>query len=71
MDKITEYRNKHPRCRYCKYSKYVTVPVVLWDSHDYYECVLKDKIIKYDFYDSIAGMFCKYFECGDIKIDEV
>ncbi len=71
MDKITEYRNKHPRCRYCKYSKYVTVPVVLWDSHDYCECVLKDKIIKYDFYDSIAGMFCKYFECGDIKIDEV
>lgn len=71
MDKIIEYRKKHPRCRYCKYSKCVTVPVLLWDSHNYYKCVLKDKIIKYDFYDSIAGMFCKYYECGDIKIDEV
>ena len=62
MDKITEYRNKHPRCRYCKYSKYVTVPVLLWNSCDYHECVLKDKIIKHWFYDSIVGMFCKYFE---------
>lgn len=62
MDKITEYRNKHPRCRYCKYSKYVTVPVLLWNSCDYHECVLKNKIIKHWFYDSIAGMFCKYFE---------
>lgn len=62
MDKITEYRNKHSRCRYCKYSKYVTVPVLLWNSCDYHECVLKDKIIKHWFYDSIAGMFCKYFE---------
>ena len=68
--KINEYRNKHPRCRYCKYSKYVTAPVLLWDC-DYHECVLKDKIIKYWFYNSIAGMFCKYFECGDIKINEV
>ena len=38
MDKITEYRNKHPRCRYCKYSKYVTAPVLLWEC-DYHECV--------------------------------
>ena len=62
QNKIISYRSKHPRCRYCKYSKYVTIPVLLWDSCDYHECVLKDKIIKHWFYDSIAGMFCKYFE---------
>lgn len=70
-NKIEEYRTKHPRCRYCKYSKHVTAPVLLWGFSDYHECVLKAKIIKYWFYDSVAGMFCKYYECGDIKIDEV
>ena len=70
-NKIIEYRNKHPRCRYCRYSKYIIVPVLLWDFADYRECTLKDRIIKDFFYYNIAGMFCRYFECGDVNIDEV
>ena len=60
--KINEYRNKHPRCRYCKYFKYRITPVL----SDYCECVLKDKLVKEYFLD-IHGIFCKWFEVGDVR----
>lgn len=61
-NKIIEYRNKHPRCRYCKYFKRITTPVL----SDYCKCVLKDKLVKEYFLD-IRGIFCKWFEVGDVR----
>ena len=56
---------------YDKYNSMVNISFLFDKECNYPECVLKDKMIKYWFYDRIAGMFCRYFECGDIKIDEV
>ena len=63
-DIVTEYRKKHPRCRYCKYLEMNQYPVMWtygWDAI----CTLKDKML----YDStsllgeyVRGMFCKNFE---------
>ena len=38
-----EYRNKHHRCKYCKYSKLIVPPHYI--APDYYICLVKDKII--------------------------
>ena len=66
MDKIIEYRNKHPRCRYCKYSYLLNAPrhINIW----IHKCKLKDKAI-YFFDYNFCGCFCKYFELGEIKND--
>lgn len=62
-NKIIEYRNKHPRCRYCKYFKRRITPVL----SDYCECVLKDKLVKEEYLLDIRGIFCKWFEVGDVR----
>lgn len=69
MDKITEYRNKHPRCRYCKYHEIkwtpdsLTCPIVRIDI-----CQLKKKDIA-----NIRGFtrkFCRGFEPEE-RVDEI
>lgn len=35
-----QYRQHHPRCKYCKYKKFYHV-----DMHCWYECLVKDKYI--------------------------
>ena len=49
MDKIVEYRKKHPRCRYCKYRKRISIPgdMLLLSSY-YLKCSLKDKYLNDD-----------------------
>ena len=63
MDKIVEYRKKHPRCRYCKYRKHIPIPGYLTLSSYYLKCSLKDKYLNDDslFWD-LKGCFCKWFE---------
>ncbi len=64
MNKIIEYRNKHPRCRYCKYSYLLNAPKYLniW----IHKCDLKDEVIK--FFDwKYCGCFCKYFELENLN----
>lgn len=54
---IREYREKHPRCKYCKYERLVMGIT----SYSYYRCELKDKYIgslKSDW----KGIFCKWFK---------
>ena len=38
-----QYRQHHPRCKYCKYCKLTIPPSYICS--DYYECLVKDKII--------------------------
>ena len=75
MNQIIVYRNKHPRCRYCKYLETTKerIPDVdsygFWDGGfitiKYYRCKLKDKDIKLK--NSFKGCFCDYFKLGDIE----
>lgn len=55
--KIKEYRQKHHKCKWCKYYKYNSLQECHWIT-PYGECVLKDKIINYD---NILRL-CKYYE---------
>lgn len=38
-----QYRQHHPRCKYCKYKKLIQPPLGICS--DYYKCLVKDKII--------------------------
>ena len=40
-NKIKEYREKHPRCKYCKYKKLIYTPPAV--ANDIWKCTLKDK----------------------------
>ena len=53
----TSYRDKHHRCKWCKYRKYhcLNVPNI----PDYEECVLKKKIIRQHY---LSGIFCQEFK---------
>lgn len=74
---IIEYRNKHPRCRYCKYLETIKEKIPDVDSYGFcdgryitikhYRCKLKDKDIKLK--NSFKGCLCNYFKLGDIKND--
>lgn len=67
-DKQIEYRQKHPRCSFCKYSKYNCYNH--WTNCCYWECECKDKMIRFD----KQAIFCKYYEIekGDIELtDEI
>lgn len=63
MDKkIKDYRTKHKNCDWCKYSKYRIFNH--WTSCSYQECILKDKIIKWN---KLEAKFCKYYELKEDK----
>jgi hypothetical protein len=52
---VFEYRQTHPKCRYCKYLEHVvklTLPV------DYYNCKAKDVVINCI---SIPRVFCSCY----------
>ena len=58
-NKIKEYREKHLRCKYCKYKKLIHTPPAV--ANDIWKCTLKDKFIfRYSY--NLEGIFCKYFE---------
>lgn len=62
MEKIIEYRRKHPKCKWCKYCKAIVpsnLPVPSFD-----KCLLKEIIIRRNW----MANFCKYYEC---KYDEL
>lgn len=66
-EKQIEYRQKHPRCKWCQYSHYETWSH--WTNCCYWECKLKDKIIKYDM---LNAKFCKYYDVdkGDVELED-
>lgn len=60
MNKILEYRNRHPRCKYCKHFN-ISSPVVLFCGNP--KCKLKDKYLRFYFsLRNFKGKFCKWFE---------
>lgn len=73
MDKITAYRNKHPRCRYCKYHEIKWTPVLLTCPTVRIDiCQLKKKDIANIRIKRIGltGKFCKGFE-PEKRVDEI
>lgn len=62
--KVLKYRQKHKKCRYCKYLNFV-VPKYIIPS--YYKCLAKDKIIKDIFPDMTKAprWFCSCYEVRD------
>lgn len=61
MDKIVEYRKKHPRCKYCKFKRLVSKGLMI-GIPEFWVCDLKDKIIDDTFFWTLKGCFCKWFE---------
>lgn len=62
MDKVLEYRIKHPRCRYCKYF-YIFSPKGPFSYIELPQCKLKDKYLRFYFeFRNIKGALCNYFE---------
>lgn len=59
-----EYRQSHPKCKWCKWYKYNTWQDCHWITC-YGECTLKDKIINYD---SIPRL-CQYYKVKESKND--
>ena len=61
MNKIIKYRNKHPRCRYCKYNKFIEKKF-LYDE-EVHECIIKKTFfLNENFIYNLRGCFCDYFE---------
>ena len=58
--KIIDYRKKHRRCKYCKYSVLV-MPKDMY-TLDYYVCKAKDKIIEDWFVEYLPRIFCSCYE---------
>ena len=66
MDKkILEYRQKHHKCQWCKYYKYVCRYLYL-EIASYEECILKDKFI----YFSNFPTLCRYYEVKNTEEEE-
>ena len=55
--KIEKYRQKHKKCKWCKYYKWNSLEQAHWITC-YGECLIKDKIINFD---SMIRL-CKYYE---------
>lgn len=51
--KIQEYRQQHPKCKWCIYNKY-HIPFLY--SSNFQKCILKDKKTK-----DWKAIFCKYY----------
>jgi hypothetical protein len=59
---IQKYREKHKKCKWCKYYEYNTDWVGI-DLYCYGVCKLKDKIINFE---SIPRL-CKYYKLLEVK----
>ena len=65
MNKAMEWRNKHPRCRYCKY-----YDVWLPPTHgSVISCKAKDKYLREPIFLDNRGMFCKLFIPKEVDED--
>ena len=43
---LEEWRQRHPKCIFCQYLKYITIPAFVCGDTGYYDCKVKDKIIR-------------------------
>lgn len=65
MDAMT-YRQKHHRCRYCKYCYIKKIPHHLTASIAF-KCKVKDKILDFDCLWNGRGIFCQVFVPEEIE----
>lgn len=69
-EKVLHYRKKHPKCKYCKWLKYVSTNFL--PMADFYTCKAKDKIIKDYLPDmrEVPRWFCNCYEVDESKLNE-
>lgn len=61
-----EYRQKHKRCRYCKYCYYETLPHHL-TATTFWKCKVKDKVLDVEFLWNFRGIFCPVFVPEEVE----
>ena len=61
-----QYRQHHPRCRYCRYKKLIQPPLGVCS--DYYKCLVKDKIISEVFW-NWRGMLCLCYKPEELDFE--
>ena len=61
-----QYRQHHPRCKYCKYCELIIPPSYICS--DYYEYLEKDKIISELFW-NWKGMFCLCYKPKELDFE--
>ena len=66
IKELKQYRQEHPRCRYCVYHK-ETYPPIAVGAFSIHKCILKDRVIKNFLF---SGMLCSWYRM-DVKIDEI
>jgi len=67
QDHILKYRQKHPRCRYCEFHKWIEPSCV-----GFWKCLIKDiPLTERLFFWRWQGCFCKWFKVDrkDIERD--
>lgn len=55
---ILEYRQSHPKCKWCKWYHFYSKMIGGAQFMEYDECILKDKIIHFIH----MPTFCKYYQ---------
>ena len=68
QDYVLDYRKKHPRCKYCVFHKFKSMP---WQ-YGYWKCTLKDKVLPehlVSFLYNLQGCFCEWFIAKEDSID--
>lgn len=70
-EKVLNYRKKHPKCKYCKWLKFISVTSFL-PMTSFYKCIAKKKTINDCFPDmtNIPRWFCECYEVDETKLDE-
>lgn len=58
---ITNYRQRHKRCRYCKY----IAKALIWNFVSCNKCILKDKYINIDIW-PLRGCMCQWYRTEDV-----
>ena len=66
---IKIYRQKHQKCKWCKYYKYESpsTKIMGLECPDYEMCILKDKIIHFTNWNHL----CKYYKIKEEKNNEI
>lgn len=63
MENLIKYREKHPRCKYCKYKRYVNNTLC---GVSYVECILKDRLLNDIILWNLKGMFCRWYKPKEV-----
>lgn len=63
---VKKYRATHPRCEWCRWYNH-NAKGIFYGVPSYEECILKDRIIKFN---RIQAKFCKYYEVKENE-DEI